>query len=35
MTKSDAKLGFGCFFPGTEREQVTEILLQALQAGYR
>ena len=35
MKKSDVRLGFGCFFPGTEREQVTEILLQALEAGYR
>ena len=35
MKKSEVNLGFGCFFPGTEREQVTEILLQALDAGYR
>lgn len=35
MKKSEVSLGFGCFFPGTEREQVTEILLQALEAGYR
>ena len=28
MKKSEVNLGFGCFFPGTEREQVTELARQ-------
>jgi len=35
MEKNTVDLGFGCYFPGTDPGAVTEILLQALDAGYR
>ncbi len=29
------KIGFGCFFPGTAKEEVTEVLLKAMECNYR
>lgn len=29
------KMGFGCFFPGTAKEEVTKVLLKAMECNYR